>query len=52
MIRERVAPLLAEAEASLDAANATRLTGDGRALTLIQAAELASAHALSAGTRP
>ena len=50
MIGDRVALLLAGAEASLDAASAARLRQDGLALTLTQAAELAWTHALHAGT--
>ena len=42
MLEERVAPLLAQAEASLDAATAEALKNEGRALTLMQAADLAA----------
>ena len=42
MLEERVAPLLAQAEASLDAASAEALKNEGRALTLTQAADLAA----------
>jgi predicted ATPase len=42
MLEERVAPLLAQAESSLDGAAIEALTNDGRALTLTQAADLAA----------
>ena len=51
MLEERVAPLLAEAEASLDAASAEALKNEGRALTLMQAADLA-ADAVGTQTPP
>jgi tetratricopeptide (TPR) repeat protein len=41
-IEERVAPLLARAESSLDAASVEALKKEGRALTLTQAADLAA----------
>jgi predicted ATPase/Tfp pilus assembly protein PilF len=49
MLEERVAPLLAQANASFDAASAEALKNEGRALTLMQAADLA---ADAAGTQP
>jgi tetratricopeptide (TPR) repeat protein len=42
MLEERVAPLLAQAESSLDGAAIEALTNEGRALTLTQAADLAA----------
>jgi predicted ATPase/class 3 adenylate cyclase len=42
MIDEHIAPMLAEAEASLDPAMVSGLKRDGRVLTLTQAAELAA----------
>ena len=42
MFEERVAPLLAQAESRLDAADAEALKNEGRALTLTQAADLAA----------
>jgi tetratricopeptide (TPR) repeat protein len=41
-IEERIAPLLTRAESSLDAASAESLKNHGRALTLTQAADLAT----------
>jgi hypothetical protein len=55
IIHQRVAPMLAEAEAVLDPATVAGLKRDGRALTLMQAAELVAARpmtsAASAETR-
>ena len=51
MHEERVAPLLAQAESRLDAADAEALKNEGRALTLMQAADLA-ADAVGTETTP